>query len=219
VGSIGYRAERSDFVSIGRNECRGDDNKERIVLSYNILPIARFKITPGVTIEGCCGELSDEQVVFQYESKQDKQKRGEFSVGEDCAKKFLLLINMKMPELFDPFSTTSSAGSSEQGGGASVQPLSMWNSLNREIYQAILLWCSLSNQIPKYSTAAILAEIVKNPTKGLSEKNVQDFIKVVSTYRRTLKELVQNAPPSVKMKKFSFPELNAMASKNWIDMP
>lgn len=206
-------------MPIGKNECRGDDSKKAIVSSYNILPIARFKISPGETIEGCCGELSDEQIVFQYEKKLDPRDKGEFSVGEDCAKKFLCLTNMQMPDLFDPFSSINTAGSSGYGNGATTLPMQKWDKLNREIYQAILLWCSLNKQIPKFSTASILAEIAKNPTSRISEKNVHEFIKVLVSYKKTLSELIQNSPKSVKLKQFSFPELDAIASKNWIDIP
>lgn len=209
-------------MPIEGNACRGDENKRRIVSEYQLLPIARFRIPPGQSIEGCCGELTDEQIVFDYESLRTPSDKGQFSVGEDCARKFLMLLGRRMPDLFDPFSAPaagSSAGSPVPGTGASNFPMTQWDPLNKDLYQAILLWCSLNKQIPKFSTATILANIARNPTTGVSKKLVYEFIKVVASYGKTLSELVQNSAGTLSLRKFSFPALDSLASKNWINLP
>lgn len=209
-------------MPIEKNDCIGDQKKDSIVKKFDLLAIARFKIASGETIEGCCGELSDEQIIFRYQDRNNKRDEGEFSVGQNCAKQFLSRINQVMPELFDPYS--SSAPSTQiitapgNSGASSAFPTA-WDPLNHELYKAILLWCSLNKQIPKFSTAKILADIAKDPAKRINEKQVFEFLKVLSSYKKSLKDLLNSASQIHQMKKISFPLLNRIASKNWIDLP
>ncbi|WP_295944718.1 hypothetical protein [uncultured Xanthomonas sp.] len=208
-------------MPIENHDCRGDAAKDRIVADYHLLAIGRFVIAPGATIKGCCGELSDEQIIFQYTSKNVPKDEGQFSVGQDCADKFLQRIGQAMPERFDPFASLRS-GSSATGGSGSTAAGTVaiaWDPLNKELYQAILLWCSLNQQVPKYSTARILAEVVTNPGRRVDNKQVYDFFKVLAMYKKSLADLVHAASSSHKLRTLSFPLLNAMASKNWIGLP
>ncbi|MBN6102760.1 hypothetical protein JR064_11330 [Xanthomonas sp. CFBP 8703] len=208
-------------MPINKNDCRGDANKARIVREYTLLAIGRFAIAPGATIEGCCGELSDEQIVFTYTSNTRPTDAGQFSVGKDCAEQFLQRIGQVMPEAFTPFAAPQGAPSPGTGSSSSAAGLSAASidPLNKEVYRAILLWCSLKQQIPQYSTARILEQIARDPAKKIEDKQVYELFKVIATYRKSLAELVQAASSSHKLKALSFPLLDAMASKNWIGLP
>lgn len=159
--------------------------------------------------------------MFHYKNKNSSKDEGEFSVGENCAKKFLSRIKQILPELFDPYSSAPSTqtGNPWSNAGTTSEPSLTWDQLNHELYKAILLWCSLNRQIPKYSTAKILAEIAKDPSKRVHEKQVLEFIKVLSIYKKSLKDLLNLAAKNHQMKNISFPLLNQIASKNWIDLP
>jgi len=208
-------------MPIGKNECRGEASKDRIVREFDLLAIGRFAIASDVTIDGCCGELSGEQIVFQYTSKTNPKDEGQFSVGEDCAQQFLSRIRQPMPEEVNPFASSKGSSSVAAGGvhSASGAAAAKWHPLNKEVYRAIMLWCSLNGQIPKYSTARILEQIAKNPGQKVDDKQVYELFKVLATYKKSLADLVQAASSKHTLKNFSFPQLTAMASKNWIDLP
>jgi hypothetical protein len=203
-------------------QCRGEDAKKKIVAEYDLRPVSRLKLPPGHSEEGCCGELTDEQIVFAFTSKYRKSDEGTFSVGEDCAKQFLTLIGQPMPRLMDPFQGPPSLNrdhrDSEPGSGASARD--QWATINIELYTAINLWYSLKKQTPKFALAKMLAEISSAPQTAIEEKRVFDFIKVVASYKSTLRELIDRArSQGMKPKDFSFPLLNEIAKKNWIDLP
>ncbi|MDQ1091231.1 hypothetical protein QE400_000644 [Xanthomonas sacchari] len=208
-------------MPVEKNDCLGPANKDRIVRDYNVLAIGRFAIAPGTTIEGCCGELSNEQIVFRYVGKTNSRDEGQFSVGEDCAKQFLHRTGQSMPERFTPFLESKDAANPGTSGVASAvgAPAPAMDPLNKEVYRAILLWCSLKGQIPQFSTARILEHIVRNPTTKIDDKHIYELFKVFAMYRKTLAELVQAAALGNKLKALSFPLLDAMASKNWIGLP
>ncbi|MDY7806443.1 hypothetical protein U0E23_28795, partial [Burkholderia stagnalis] len=91
--------------------CRGDDNRKTHLLKYEFLPISRARIAEGVTVDGCCGELKDVQVIFLVTEKSDSSHSWAISMGEHCAQELRALMqatnakhaNVPFPPLSNPF--------------------------------------------------------------------------------------------------------------------
>lgn len=197
--------------------CRGDKQKQDICDNYDVKVISRMALLPGKTIEGCCGDLENEHTVFYYKHKISNDE-GTFSVGKDCAQSFLGILKQKLPELVNPLTSPPSLGggpSSTSGSTSITIP-----KINDELYTAINLWCILKGQIPKFALQKILTDIQANPLSPVPEKSVFEFLKVMSTYKKTLKELLDEARRiNPNIKNYNFPTINNIASKNWIDLP
>ena len=185
-------------------------------------------LLPGKTIEGCCGDLENEQIVFSYKIHGSKDA-GTFSVGKICAGEFLKLINETLPDLINPMMNISVPGATPTNGGGATrlpgpagsgQPQAQMPALNEELYRAITIWCIVKNMVPKFQLQTILERIQTNPYESVTEKEVFEFLKTLSAYRKTLKQELQDAQAKYPgFKNFTFPELTAIAHKNWIDLP
>jgi hypothetical protein len=192
--------------------------------------ISRMALLPGQTIEGCCGDLENEHTIFYYKHRKSGYE-DTFSVGKDCAKAFLAILGQSLPALVDPLQDLSMVGVSAGGGhggalGTGIQSNSIGSSgaaipkINSELYVAINLWCILRKQVPKYALQRILTGIQAAPKTALQDKDVFDFLKVVASYKKTLNQMLNEAKTvHSNVKSFSFPTLNSIASKNWIDLP
>lgn len=209
--------------------CRGNEKKQQICKDYEVKVISRMALLPGYTIEGCCGDLENEHTIFSYKHKQSKYE-DTFSVGKDCAKSFLEILHQKLPPLVDPLQhlqlpgLTSVGGSTSVGGGSSPSttgnPAVVMPPINAELYVAINLWCILKGELPKYTLQRILENIQSSPSTPLKNKDVFDFLKVLASYNKTLKQLLNEAQNKhLNVKRFSFPIINSIASKNWVDLP
>ena len=209
--------------------CRGDEKKLQICRDYEVRVISRMALLPGHTIEGCCGDLENEHTIFYYKHKKTKYE-DTFSVGKDCAKTFLGILGQPLPPLVDPLQHMHIPGVSTGGGqgasGAGSQPNPIGSSgaaipaINSELYVAINLWCILKKQVPKFALQRILTSIQAAPSTALQEKDVFDFLKVLASYKKPLHQILSEAQKThSNVKSFSFPTLNSIASKNWIDLP
>lgn len=211
------------------DSCRGDEKKKQICRDYEVRVISRMALLPGQTIEGCCGDLENEHTIFYYKHRKTGYEDS-FSVGKDCAKAFLDILKQPLPPLVDPLQhvqlpvTPTIGGPGTSHGGPQSNPSGLSGAaipaINSELYVAINLWCILRKQTPKYALQRILTSIQAAPSTALSEKDVFDFLKVLAMYKKSLKQMLgeaQKAYPSVKS--YSFPTLNTIASKNWIDLP
>lgn len=196
--------------------CRGDKQKLDICNNYNLKVISRMALLPGRTIKGCCGELENEHTVFYYKHKKNGYE-DTFSVGKDCAQSFLNIIKQKLPELVNPLTSPLSLGGTSSPSGSTSITIPK---INEELYTSINLWCILKGQIPKYALQRILTDIQANPLSPIPEKNVFDFIKVMASYKKTLKELLDEAKnEDLNIKNYNFPIINTIASKNWVNLP
>jgi hypothetical protein len=99
------------MMPIHDNDCYGE-KKEKIIAEYFLNPLAYLKLIPGQKKTGCCGYLKDRFCIFSYTKILNKDDKGVFFVGYDCAKQMIELINVKkqaackplydLPPLFDP---------------------------------------------------------------------------------------------------------------------
>lgn len=203
------------------DNCVGDEKKRQICSTYNINVISRIALMPGTKIQGCCRELEDEHTIFHYQNKTKLNDEGFFSVGKSCAISFTKLIDQKLPPLVDPMQhatpsiTPGSTNTATTGQATAAPP-----AINQELYTAINLFAILQNTIPKYALQRILLTIRNSPNKAIDEKVAWDFIKVLSSFKKTLHELIEEAKSKhPNMKTYSFPIINSIASKNWISLP
>jgi hypothetical protein len=211
------------------DSCRGTEKKQKICEDYDVRAISRMALLPGHKIEGCCGDLENEHTIFAYKHKKSGYE-DTFSVGKDCAKAFLDILGQPLPPLVDPLLHMQTPGSPGGDGQATPGGCSQTNSpgssgmavpaINSELYVAINLWCILKNQVPKFALQRILTSIQNSPGTALQEKDVFDFLKVLASYKKTLQQMLSEAQKThLNLKRFSFPILNSIASKNWIDLP
>lgn len=209
--------------------CRGDDKKQQICKEYEVKVISRIALLPGHAVEGCCGELENEHTIFYYRHRESNYE-DVFSVGRNCAKSFLDILNQPMPPLVDPLQniqipgvpTTTGLGLPPNNSQPNSSNLSNTSipAINSELYVAINLWCILKRQTPKYALQRILTSIQTTPNIAITEKEVFDFLKVLVAYNKTLNQMLteaRNRLPNIKI--YSFPTLTAIAGKNWIDLP
>ncbi|WP_156957832.1 hypothetical protein [Paracidovorax oryzae] len=211
------------------DNCRGDEKKKQICRDYEVRVISRMVLLPERKIEGCCGDLENEHTIFYYKHKKTKYE-DTFSVGKDCAKAFLGILGQQLPPLVDPLQhmqipgLSTGGGQGASGAGSQSNPVGSSSAaipkINSEMYVAINLWCILKNQAPKFALQRILNSIQAAPSVALQEKDVFDFLKVLASYRKTLKQMLSEAKNTYpNMKSYTFPTLNTIASKNWIDLP
>lgn len=211
------------------DSCRGTQKKQQICENYDVRVISRMALLPGQKIEGCCGDLENEHTIFSYKHKKSGYE-DTFSVGKDCAKAFLDILEQQLPPLVDPLlhmqipGTSGGGGAATPGGSSQTNPLSSSNTaipaINSELYVAINLWCILKKQVPKFALQRILTSIQATPSAVLQEKDVFDFLKVMASYKKTLQQMLSEAQKThPNVKSFSFPTLNSIASKNWINLP
>lgn len=162
--------------SIKDNGCYGD-RKKYIVNNYYLNPLAYLKLIPGQKKNGCCGELKDKFAIFSYTSIANKEDKGVFFVGYDCAYQMIDLVNekkkrfnkplMELPPLFDPM---------HKGFSGDVQPML---NINKDILDVILMIASIwdvqnfKGSLP-YLLSIIGREPLKHPTKNelLSLNNI-----------------------------------------------
>ncbi|MFJ2320265.1 MULTISPECIES: hypothetical protein [Pseudomonas] len=206
------------------DNCTGDAKKNKICSTYTINVISRIALMPGKTIQGCCRELEGEHTIFHYQSKTVAKDEGFFSVGKSCAQSFLKIIKQELPALIDPIQhlsiPTTRTISSNTTTSTSCQTSTPTPAINQELYTAINLFAILQNTIPKYALQRILLTIHNTPHQAVDEKVVWDFIKVLSSFKKPLNELITDAKQKYpNMKTYSFPIINSIASKNWINLP
>ncbi len=209
--------------------CRGNEKKVQICRDYDVRVISRMALLPGQIIEGCCGDLENEHTIFAYKHRKSGYE-DTFSVGKECAEKFLNILGQKLPTLVDPLQNIQIPGahiidgSPTQGVNLQADPLGssgrVMPMINAELYVAINLWCILRKQIPKFALQRILASIQTNPYAPLQEKDVYDFLKVLASYKKSLSHMLSEAQRvHQSIKNYSFPILNSIASNNLIDLP
>ena len=211
------------------DSCRGTEKKQQICQDYDVRVISRMALLPGQKIEGCCGDLENEHTIFAYKHKKSGYE-DTFSVGKDCAKAFLDILGQPLPPLVDPLlhmqipGTPGGDGHATPGGGSQANSPGSSGmavpAINSELYVAINLWCILKKQVPKFALQRILTSIQNSPSTALQEKDVFDFLKVLASYKSTLRQMLSEAQKThSNLKSFSFPTLNSIASKNWVDLP
>ncbi|NWK42871.1 hypothetical protein [Ralstonia pickettii] len=216
--------------------CKGDDAKKKLLAQYDFEAVSRVRIAHGVIVKGCCGDLEDVQVIFAFKKKDEKKFVETIPMGEHCARVFLDLMNQadgqsrQLPTLVNPYvelklgtgnagtggNSSNSSGLGGASSGKTIPPL------NQELYSAISLWFALRGKEPKYAVAELLVSLRDDPYSLVETKRVIDFLKLVASYRKSLKQIIaehQAKYPQVQMKPHSFPHLNAVAQTNWIDLP
>jgi hypothetical protein len=216
---IGVANNKEFYLPYEIGSCRGDDRKKEICNECDVTVISRIALLPGSNIEGCCGDLDNEHTIFYYKHKKSGDN-GTFSVGKSCANTFVRILSQSLPQLVSPLQNMTIPQGSGGGGGSSNATQSITAPINSELYIAINLWCILKSQVPKYALQRILTKIQADPSIPQKDKDVFDFLKVVASYKTSLKDLLTNAQSNhSNIKNYSFPLINAVASKNWIDIP
>jgi len=180
------------------NDCYGDKKRE-IVKNYFLNPLAYLKLIPGQVKSGCCGELKDRFVIFSYTGIIDRNDKGIFFVGYDCAKQMVDFINEKkqaankplitMPVFFDPT------------GCGFTSELHVSN-INKDILDVILLLASIWD-IQKFTGTLpyLLSIIAQNPNRHIDKKDIITLNTIVGKDAMIASEQVTNFPERIKLEK------------------
>lgn len=163
--------------SIKDNDCYGDRKKD-IVDNFYLNPLAYLKLIPGQKKNGCCGELKDRFVIFAYNAIANKEERGVFFVGYDCAHQIIDLVNEKkkrfnkplteLPPLFDPLN---------KGFSNYAEPLL---NINKDILDVILMIASIWDvQNFKGTLPYLLSIIGREPLKHPTNKDILSLNAIV----------------------------------------
>jgi len=153
-------------MAIHDNDCYGDRKKE-VVENYYLNPLAYLKLIPGQKKNGCCGDLKDKFFIFSYTAIANKEDRGVFFVGYDCAAQMIDLVNekkkafkkplMELPPLFDPMHNGFSS------------EMAFMSNINKDILDVILMLASVwdvqnfKGTLP-YLLSMISREPLRHPT-------------------------------------------------------
>lgn len=159
-------------MAIGNNDCYGE-KKNEIVKRYFLAPIAHIKMLPHMVKDGCCGQLTEQFYIFSYTSMKDRNDRGTFFVGADCAKQMIDMVNavkeragkppLEVPQMFD-----ISVDSGFLGGYHKKIKV-----LNFDVLTLLLLLSASWNVQQFYGAPAnILERIVRNPLKTIGRRDL-----------------------------------------------
>ena len=173
------------------NDCRGEKTREQLVHNFEIIPLAHVRLLNGQTKESCAGPTLDkEYYVFSYQSYADKADVGTFVCGITVANDFINLIQQqnsavnRLP-LFDPLASLSQAGNANNAGrtsaGRSAQQVANWNSIAKELYDAIGMICIMWN-LNNVSGAlkSVLSNLVRNPMQIPSNSDIRSINTIIS---------------------------------------
>ncbi|MDD4969731.1 MAG: hypothetical protein PHT07_09930 [Paludibacter sp.] len=162
-----------------RSGCYGA-KKEEVIHNYFLQPIAQIKLLDGQRKIGCCGEVKDRYFIFSYTGIQDRNDRGTFFVGYDCAEQMIDKINqikqkkqgaelITAPHLFDPDTAEFS------------KPISGITKMNHAVARIILLLASYWNVDSFYGIPVILlGKIMRHPEQDLTKEEILNMDKIVS---------------------------------------
>lgn len=197
-------------MPIYNNDCYGA-KKEEIIKSYFLYPLANIRMLPHMVKEGCCGELRERFYIFSYVAIKDRNDRGTFYVGEDCALQIIEMVNaikakagkspLAIPQMFD-----ISVDSGFVGGGYKGQ-IKM---LNHDVLVLLLLLATAWDVQKFYGAPAnILERIVRNPLHTIGRFDViriNDLIQKTALFDTIKKHEREGA----RIGKFSIPYFNTV---------
>lgn len=162
-------------MAIRENDCYGN-KKEELVARYFMTPLAHIRMLPHMSKLGCCGQLTEQFFIFSYTGIKDKNDKGTFFVGYDCAHQIIALIDkikknagkppLEVPQMFDI---------SVDGGfvGKYNRKIKV---LNYDVLVLLHLLATTWDVQSMYgSPANILERIVRNPLKTISR---YDLLKI-----------------------------------------
>lgn len=162
-----------------KSGCYGQ-KKEEVIQNYFLQPIAQIKLLEGQSKVGCCGQVKDRYFIFSYAGIQDRNDRGTFFVGYDCAEQMIDKINQIKskkqgaelicpPPIFDP------------GIGDFTKQIPEMSKINHAVARIIILLASFWNVDSFYGIPVILlSKIMRHPDQDLSDKEIMDIEKIVS---------------------------------------
>lgn len=162
-----------------KSGCYGQ-KKEEVIQNYFLQPIAQIKLLDGQSKIGCCGQMKDRYFIFSYTGIQNRNDRGTFFVGYDCAEQIIDKINqikskkqgaelIVSPTLFDP------------GIGDFIKHIPEMSKINHAVARIILLLASFWNVDSFYGIPVILlSKIMRHPDQDLTDKEIMDLEKIVS---------------------------------------
>lgn len=122
--------------------CRGAENRLKIIKEYNIKPIANLKLLEGDTIKSCAkDDITDHYYIFEYVSKNDKNKSGLLYCGEHVAKEFSKLTNKPLPKLYNILKYNSNNSIVRDTNLLAKGKITVaWNRERKQLYNAVMIF-------------------------------------------------------------------------------
>lgn len=175
------------------SDCRGEKTREQLVHDFEIIPLAHVRLLNGQTKESCAGPTLDrEYYVFSYQNYAEQADVGTFVCGITVANDFINLIQRQNPAvnrlpLFDPLAGLGQVGNANNAGragaGRGAQQVANWNSIAKELYDAIGMICLMWN-LDNVSGAleSVLFNLVSNPTQVPDNSDIRSINTIISNH-------------------------------------
>ena len=199
-------------------DCRGHENRKKIVKNYNIKPLIYTVVLPSQIKYSCAAhkELEDRYFAFEYESKSYLDERGVFFVGEKTGFDFIEILkenseNVFIPKFFNPLKLITSNQQNSRLSKTSSNSFKM-TKLNKEIFNAINLLFIIWDKVP-YTNIQSILEFCTTATIDTQEwavKVVNDLIDK-DYFSRTLQQMIDEIGIE---KKYNFDNIIKIIKKN-----
>ncbi|MBC8729451.1 hypothetical protein [Paraburkholderia sp. UCT2] len=206
--------------------CLGEENKQRIVNGYDLVPVAQIKLLEGQMLKGCCGKVTNRYYHFEATPKSGGEVET-FVVGYHCAERLLELIDHPKLHLFNPL---AALGGGDRGGGIGIggngngrpktdvsDPRKLMCPLNAELYDAIHLLCMAWRTVPGAPLRRTLQFLKDRPGQPTNDSSVERFNRIVGADRkeRTLTAMIDELRlQNPSLRHFAFPEMAAALTRS-----
>lgn len=118
-------------------DCRGHNNRIKIVEKWNLKPIAHLKLINGKIIPGDAGGMiKDAYYIFECINKND-ESISYIHCGKTVAMDFAEIINEPLPKIFNPLKSDTTKVLSYSS--TSDDNSEKWNTARKQLYNAVML--------------------------------------------------------------------------------
>ena len=171
------------------HNCRSETTREQLVHDFDIEPLVHVALMNGNTIDSCTGKtLEREYYVFSYMNKNNQHDTGTFVCGITAANDFITLLSRNNPTirrlpLFDPFPFIQAGQNNainRVNNGRGAQQTAIWNSIAKELYDAIGMICIMWNLTNVGGALeSVLINLTRNPNQIPSESDIRSINTII----------------------------------------
>lgn len=142
--------------------CRGHATRLKIIETYKLVPLGRFKLLNGQSVISDAGkrDIIDEYTVFECIEINNPDHRETIYCGKSVAEDFCHLTNISLPPLFNPLKTIS-VNHGSHGDNSSHK--NSWNKTRKQLYNCTLLLIMYFGNSPTNKALFSIKRELENP--------------------------------------------------------
>lgn len=142
--------------------CRGHATRLKIIETYKLVPLGRFKLLNGQSVISDAGkrDIIDEYTVFECIEINNPDHRETIYCGKYVAEDFCHLTNISLPPLFNPLKTIS-VNHGSHGDNSSHK--NSWNKTRKQLYNCTLLLIMYFGNSPTNKALFSIKRELENP--------------------------------------------------------